>query len=157
MNNPDKKAFSLVEALIVMFIILLITGLTVPNYFKFSSSKKLDTVAREVSNVLRSARAHAITNRKNCNVYFYNAGKTYEMRDFFGNLIDKTYKVPDIITIVDGTNPFPVGSGAYKQAEFKPDGSGAWGADTRDVKITDIYSHEKKVTVVGTTGRVKIE
>jgi Tfp pilus assembly protein FimT len=144
MNN---KAFSIIESIAVIFIILIITAVTVPNYFRFASRKKLDTAARNIQTTLRSARSHAVTRRENVTVSFDQSNNTYEVTDSSGDIIDKIYSLPDVIVIHNDTTRFDY--------SFTPAGSLGQGGSVVIQNTTD--SSKKTITVIGSTGRATVQ
>lgn len=58
MDN-DKRGFTLIELIIVVFIVVLFAGLSLANYGQFNEEKKLDDEAKKLSAILYLARTKA--------------------------------------------------------------------------------------------------
>ena len=103
----QKKAFSLIESIAVMFIIVLVAAMTMPNYFQFASRKKLDTAARGVATALRTAREYAIANHRNYILFVDTDDNEYRISFMDAvnpnqeHVVEKTYHVPLGIDITD--------------------------------------------------------
>ncbi len=61
--NPQERAFTLVELLAVMGILVLMIGATVPAITGLSQGNRLSTAASLVSNMMSVARTEAVTQR----------------------------------------------------------------------------------------------
>ena len=64
LQRRTVNAFTLLELLVVMGIILLVLGFTVPAVTGLSKSNNLNTAGRNVADLLTAARAEAITQRR---------------------------------------------------------------------------------------------
>ena len=58
-NLKEKKGLSLIEALVVLFIIGIITAVALPYFFGFYSGAELKTAGRRIASVLRAAKSYA--------------------------------------------------------------------------------------------------
>lgn len=63
-----RKAFTIVELLVVVSIISIFTLMSAPLIIKFSENIRIRTAAREVCTVMRTARRLAITRRQDVSV-----------------------------------------------------------------------------------------
>ena len=59
MDN-NNKGFTFIELIIVVFVLLLFTGLTIANYGNFNEEKKLEDELKRLSSVLHLARTKAV-------------------------------------------------------------------------------------------------
>jgi len=69
-RNLRSYGFTLIEVVIVIFIMLLMTTVTVPSLKMFADSTKLRTAARSINGLLEFARGSAITERTEYAVLF---------------------------------------------------------------------------------------
>lgn len=58
-----RKGFTMVEVTLVVVVILLLAGMTIPRYMGTLSTKRVDTAALQVTTAMRFARQMAITIR----------------------------------------------------------------------------------------------
>ncbi|MDO8489397.1 MAG: hypothetical protein Q7S42_04735, partial [Candidatus Omnitrophota bacterium] len=66
--QSDKKGSILIESIFIIYITIIVFGMTVPFYFKFISKTKLELSTHEVCSIFNTARSYAITNNKTCEV-----------------------------------------------------------------------------------------
>jgi type II secretion system protein H len=76
-RNLRSYGFTLIEVVIVIFIMLLMTTVTVPSLKMFADSTKLRTAARSINGLLEFARGSAITERTEYAVLFDPTNKQY--------------------------------------------------------------------------------
>jgi len=76
-RNLRSYGFTLIEVVIVIFIMLLMTTVTVPSLKMFADGTKLRTAARSINGLLEFARASAITERTEYVVLFDSTNKQY--------------------------------------------------------------------------------
>jgi len=76
-RNLRSHGFTLIEVVIVIFIMLLMTTITVPSLKMFADSTKLRTAARSINGLLEFARASAITERTEYVVLFDLTNRQY--------------------------------------------------------------------------------
>lgn len=76
-RNLRSYGFTLIEVVIVIFIMLLMTTVTVPSLKMFADGTKLRTAARSINGLLEFARGSAITERTEYAVLFDPTNKQY--------------------------------------------------------------------------------
>jgi prepilin-type N-terminal cleavage/methylation domain-containing protein len=78
----DSKAFTLVELLVVISIIILLATISAPTLSLVANSKRLENAGRTVQSALNEARRLAITKRRHHKVVFAESGlKVYDMEE----------------------------------------------------------------------------
>lgn len=166
-NSPT--GFTLIELIVVLTIISIIFGMSVPFFAKFTKGSKLKNAAANIGTVLRTARSYAVTKRKNHLVIIndkqdaglYYAVKIYQTGDD-AKTIDKWHEFPQGIEIdritgfsnADVPFPYDISPPVNKPViEFKPNGGAK---QNGSIYIKDSDNKYKQIIVIGTTGRVKI-
>lgn len=165
----NKKAFTLIEAIIVLAIMTMFFAISMPLFSRFMEKSKLDTTARSIVSALRTGRSYAISNNDDYYVFFdvNTTPNTYFIsEDEDGSSVkEKTYKLPTGIWFYDPDGALAIGftKGTHltaKAACFRPAGELDETAN-RSVFIADgndaNAEHKKEINVERTTGRVRIE
>ena len=153
-----KKGITLIELIVVMTIIIIITAASIPSFLKFTNTARLRAGARDITTALRTTRRLAITTRvaRAVKIYLYdheadqykNAVTFYETADAI-----KTQWAAANIYFIDGTVPSTPSPSPHRLTfTFKPRGTTSCGA----IRVVDPNDRYIKITVQGTTGRVKI-
>lgn len=72
------RGFTLIELLLVISILLLITGLSLPFYSQFLTQNNLNLTATQIANQIRKAQTYTIAGRRQSNwgVYYYGSTMT---------------------------------------------------------------------------------
>ena len=155
--KKNRRSFTLIEMLVVLAVIVLILGVSVPFFASFSKGAKLKTVASDVSEILNSARSLAITNRKNYSVVFdfIDYPHSYYIIDEKDQLFGKRYYLPSSIRFHRPNNPDSPTTFSSAKATFSS--TGGLIGNSGSVWIADTKGGFRCVTVSNTTGRVKID
>ena len=156
-KTEDRKGFTLMEMLVVLAVIGLLLGVSIPFFSGFTKGAKLKTATKGVAALLNTARGLAITYRKNYSVIFDYSAQTHEyyIIDEEGQVYTKKYSLPSSIRFFRPSDPahpttFPSRAAAFSSAGGLTGSSGSvWLAD----KKGDI----RRITVSNTTGRVRID
>ena len=83
--NKKNKAFSLLEMVVVLFIIGLILGITVPTFGPMMRTSRLKGAVQNLADAMESARQYAKTIGKQCDIVFAAGIDT--------SLDNKSYKI----------------------------------------------------------------
>ncbi len=152
-NLKEKKGLSLIEALVVLFIIGIITAVALPYFFGFYSGAELKTAGRRVASVLRTAKSYAEAKNVDYQVVFSIpvANKLemaiYEDPSGLNTKVGKTEKIELSSSVVFST------TFTDNKATFTPQGTSNGGTVT--INNTD-KNKRIDITVSAVTGRVKI-
>lgn len=151
------RAFTLLETLIVLVIMVMFMAFSAPFFTGFAERSKLETAARGVTSALRTTRGFAITNNRGFYVEF-DTGVTpheYGVMDTVGTATDYTDD-----TEMDKMDRLPAGvlfqniGFTDNRAIFTTTGALSE-SGSRTVEVTD-GANTKTITVTKTTGAVKI-
>ena len=96
-----KKGFTLIEILLVVGIITIIAGLSVPFYRSFQVDQEMDIASKEILGTLRDAQNRSITGRDDITwgVHFDLSSNEYGIFQgtSFSSYSDDSYVVPNVI------------------------------------------------------------
>jgi len=152
-----KKAFTLMEMLVVLAVVVLLLGVSIPFFASFTKGAKLKTAGKNLIGILNTARSRAITYRKNYSVTFDTSTSphSYYISDDEGEIYKKKYSLPSSIRFYRSQSPETPTTFTANQATFSPRGGlvGSAGA----VWIADKREGFRRISVSNTTGRVKID
>ncbi len=153
------KGFTILELIVVIFIMGLVVATSIPSFLNFTRNAKLNGAARNIVSCLHSARQYAITNNLRCQVRIYgkngnpikNAVLIYSEDSYgsenYSERIERTLRMASGIYIYfQSTNEEIV--------TFEPTG-GAEGSNPETIRVGD-GSNERGITVINATGRIKI-
>jgi prepilin-type N-terminal cleavage/methylation domain-containing protein len=162
-DRPFLTGFTLLETLVVLVIIGILTGLTLPYFFKFYSGQELKNSARVVASVLQTTRSYAQAKNTDYDMIFWYGTSEDETwltmaiyEDFDTNGWDEQVGKSEKLSLsksIGFETTFPSEGGGYR-ATFTPQGT-AKAAGTVTIKNT---AQDKKIeiTVATVTGRIKI-
>ena len=156
-NLISRKGFTLMEMLIVLAVIVLILGVSIPFFSSFTKGAKLKTAAKDITAVLNTARNLVITHRRNYSVTFdYSARPhSYYITDEDNQLYEKKYYLPSSIRFNRPSNPDQPTTFTSDEAIFSSTGGLTAGAGS--AWIADRRGDFRRISVSNTTGRVKID
>lgn len=163
-RTPSKKyplfltGFTLLETIIVLTIITIVFAVSIPLFSRLAESAKLNTAARSVVSVLRTARGYAISQNTNYYVFFDSVSYYISDTDDGINIIEKVYELPTGITFqipIDFTGG--AGGADGDGACFRPTGELDEVAQDTSIVLQDAGGELRTITVERTTGRVRID
>ena len=143
---------TLVELLVVMGVIGLILGISVPSLMGFAKTVRLKTAVREVIGLLSLARSQAISVHENHVVVIDQAGGEIRVVNEMSNEpLEQIVRLPSSVTLELQSGGQP---SSKTQFVFRPTGS----LLGRTVSLI-LSDHEKRytITVTGSTGSVSVQ
>ncbi|MFA5392971.1 MAG: prepilin-type N-terminal cleavage/methylation domain-containing protein [Candidatus Ratteibacteria bacterium] len=145
-----KRGFSLIEALVVLFLTVCIMWGTLPQFLRHQKERELKLACLTVKQTFNSARFQAIKDRKNFEVIINHKGNILRIGNVeTGEVVGREEKLPDGISIVSFSNNFfPI--------IFRPDG-GLSGISGSMVVRDERTGRGYKMILYNLTGKVKIE
>ena len=168
----NKRGFTLIELVIVLAIMAMFFGISVPLFSRFGEKTQLEATARSIASTLTTARGYSIKENVDYYVFFDSTTSphTYfiSKADDGSSSIEKTSKLPPGISFyyhVDWEDPDPAGPIGFTKgttanaALFKP--TGELDETTNDTAVyiaddTASSANWKKIAVERTTGRVRV-
>lgn len=152
-----KRAFTLMEMLVVLAVIVLLIGISIPFFASFTKGAKLKASTKDIMVVLNTARSLAITKRKNYSVTFDSATQphSFYITDKDGEIYGKRYSLSSSVRFHRPQDPENPTTFFANKATFTP--RGGLTAGTSSVWLADKKDNFRRITVFNTTGRVKID
>lgn len=154
--KTGDKAFTLVEMLVVLAIIAMLMGISIPFTTGFGKGLKLKTASRAITGVLHVARSNAITMRKNYSVVFdVNSGQFW-IEDSEGKVYEKKYSLPATVRFkVKGDEEADPVTFKNDKVIFTPDGAieGASGS----IIVTDKQGGSKIISITSSTAKITVD
>jgi len=156
MSDKRIKAFTLVEMLVVLAIIAMLLGLSLPFTSAFGKGLRIKTTARAIVGVLRLARSYAITYRNKYIVRFDVDNNSYWIEDMDGKLIDKKYFLPSSVKFsIPGDEKKDPISFQDDRIVFYP--SGAIEDPGGFITISDKQGGSRTISIIGSTGKISVD
>ncbi|MBN2096914.1 MAG: hypothetical protein JW714_00385 [Candidatus Omnitrophica bacterium] len=157
MSITGRKAFTLMEMLVVLGVIILLLGVSIPFFASFSKGAKLKTAAKDVTAILNTARSLAINQRANYSVVFDYSEfpHSYYIADASQTAVNKKYYLPKTIRFYRPSDPEAPTNFSEDKATFST--TGGLTANSGSVWLSDKKGDFRRVNVSNTTGRVKID
>lgn len=152
-----RQSFTLMEMLVVLAVVVLILGVSIPFFATFTKGAKLKTAAKDVTAVLNTARSMAITQRKKYSVSFdYSAQPHFfYITDENNQVYGKKYYLPTSIRFYRPQDSLHPTTFTDDKATFSS--TGGLTGSTGSVWIADKRDNTRRIAVSNTTGRVKID
>ena len=150
-NRRCLFGFTLVELLIVIALMAIITGITVPAFVGMGRGAGMRGAVSSVRSTLSLLRQWAITHREEVTFHYFDGGASsasYYYATASGALIEKTNELPLEVRFTEN-----------KSITFKTDGGLASGTTPEDIIIADrkTTSQKKTISVNGLTGGIRVE
>lgn len=142
--------------LVVLAIMAMLMGVSLPFTSGFGKGLKIKTTARAILGTLRLARSNAITHRGEYSVIFDASSGEYWIEDPEGGILEKKYRITSAIKfkIPDDENADPITFEGDKVV-FYPTG-GAKGS-TGSITISDKRGQSRVISIITGTGKITIE
>ncbi len=151
----NRRAFTLVEMLIVLAIVAMIMAISVPFTSGFGKGLRIKTAARAITGMIKVAKSNAITFRKKYSVVFDVKKSQYWIEDETGHVYEKKYFLPSSIKFeIKGDEEGDPVTFENDRVTFNSSGSteGPGGSAT----FTDKQGSSRTISVTGATGRIAI-
>lgn len=149
-----RRGFSLIEMMVVLGIIALVVGMSLPYFGRFNSSSGIRAAARQISSLLYTGRSLAITHRKPYAVVFNIADGEVTIQDASSSeIVDKRYHIPAAISLENPDGSDPV-SFKDDRVIFTP--TGGLAGETGTLWLKDKKGNTVNITVRQSTGRIKV-
>jgi Tfp pilus assembly protein FimT len=152
-----KNSFTLIEMLVVLGIMVLIAGLSLPFFSGFAKGARLKQAAKEVSSVFRTARNLAVTQHQEHSVQFVIDDETvqYYISEANDTLVEKKHTLPAGVTICRPSQPSESITFENNKVTFKTTGSidGSGGA----LWLSDSQGKFKRISILPASGRVMVD
>ncbi len=155
--SDSRPGFTLMEMLVVLAVIILLLGVSIPFFASFTKGAKLKTAAKDLTAVLNTARSLAITQRKVYSVIFDFSGQLhrYYIVDQDSQVYGKKYNLPSAVRFYRPDDPEQPTTFSSHQASFST--TGGLTGSTGSVWLSDKKGNFRRITVSNTTGRVQID
>jgi|TARA_Y100000031_G_C8052445_1_gene306787 prepilin-type N-terminal cleavage/methylation domain-containing protein len=157
-GNPSfrQKGFTLVEMLVVLAIIAMIMGLSVPFTTSFGKGLKIKTSARAIVGTIRLARSYAITRRKEYTIVFDVENNEYWIEDSSSKILEKKRRFPSSIKfkIAGDEDQDPV---TFEDDKVTFNATGAIEGISGSITITDRKNQSRTISIIGSTGKITVE
>lgn len=149
----DGRAFTLVEMLIVLAIMAMIMGMSLPFTSGFGKGLKIKTTAKAIIGMIRVARSNAATLRKNYSVVFDSKKSQYWIEDSAGQVYEKKYPLPSSIKfeIKGDKDADPI---TFENDKVTFNSSGSIEGASGSVTITDKQSGSRTISVTAATENI---
>ncbi len=153
-KEDKQKGFSLIEMMVVLGIIALVVGMSLPYFGRFNSGSGIRAAARQISSLLYTGRSMAITHRKPYAVVFNVNEREVTLQDAASlEIVDKRYHIPAAISLENPDGSDPV-SFKDDRVIFTPTGGVA--GETGTLWFKDKKNNTISITVHQSTGRIKV-
>lgn len=151
----SKRAFTLVEMLVVLAIIGMIMAISVPFTSGFGKGLRIKTATRAVGGIINAAKSNAVTFRKNYSVVFDVKKNQYWIEDDTGRLYEKKYFLPGSVgfKVKGDDHADPV---TFENDRITFNASGSAGGVSGSVTLTDKQGDSRTISVAGATGKITI-
>lgn len=155
----SRRGFTLVEMLVVLAIIGMLLGISLPFTSSFGKGLRIKTAARAILGTLRVARSNAITYRREYTAVFDVENGEYWIEDSGGAIFEKKRR---LARSIEFKTPASEGEEAADPVTFEDDkvifrSTGAIQGSSGSVSITDKSGDSRTISIIGSTGKITIE
>lgn len=142
--------------LVVLAIVAMLLGISVPFASRFGKGLRLKTSARAILGTLRVAKSNAVTYRENHSVVFDAEKGEYWIEYSGEKIFEKKHRLPGSINfqVPDDETKDPI---TFEDDRVIFYSTGAIEGSGGSITITDKEGDSKTITVVGSTGKIIIE
>ncbi len=155
LTGKEEKGFSLIEMMVVLAIIALVVGMSLPYFGRFTGGNALRASTRQISSLIYTARSLAITHRKPYAVTFDVMEGDVAVKDAGSSeLVEKQYHLPETISLEHPEGADPVG---FKDDRIVFTPTGGVSGETGTLWLKDRKGNTAQITVHQSTGRLKVE
>ena len=143
---------TLVELLVVLGIIALVVGISVPSLSGYAKHLRLKTAIRQVVGLLSFARSSAISSHADYAVIFDADRQELVVTNVIsGETLERVVKLPTSVTL-----EFQVGGEASAETQVTFHSTGSLAGRTTSLVLSD-QEHHHTITVTGATGAVTVQ
>jgi type IV fimbrial biogenesis protein FimT len=150
-NRSDKRAFTLIELIIVLAIMGIVAAIAAPNFTVYMANSRLNGAARMVMSDLMHARQQAVTQNNSFRVIFSGNHQYTILDDDNGNGSADTGEATEPRDIL--TDYHDVTFSVSSNPVFYPRGT----ALGTTVTLTSSKTGDSRYVKAASTGRVKID
>jgi len=156
LRTGKRKAFTLVEMLVVLAIIAMLLGISLPFTSGFGKGLRIKTAARAILGTLRVARSNAITYREKYSVIFDVDAGEYWIEDSDARTFERKRRLPSSIEfrIPDDEEADPV---TFEDDEVVFYTTGAAKGMSGSITITDRQGVSRVISIIASTGKITVE
>jgi type IV fimbrial biogenesis protein FimT len=123
MNTPRQRAFTLVELLVTLAVLVVLLGLALPAFSKMIQQNRSEAIRNQLVSTLHAARAFAVERRQNIEVCGSSQGEECDQAWHLGWLMRGVDGEPIVLLFnrLDGA-PKLKWAGLSKQIQFQANG-----------------------------------
>ncbi len=151
-----KIGFTLVEMLVVLAIVAMLLGISLPFTSGFGKGLRIKTSARAVMGTLRVARSNAITHREENTVVFDVEEGEYWIEDSNGAIFEKKRRLSRSIEfkVPEDEESDPI---TFEEDKVTFYSTGAIKGISGSITIADKRNESRTISIIGSTGKITIE
>ncbi len=147
--------FTIIEMIVVLAIIGMVLGMSLPYFGRFTSGTQIRGVIRQLSSILYTARSLSITHRKPYAVVLDTTEHEVRIEDpTVSQVVEKRYPIPSTVQFEhpEGLDPITFQD---DRIVFTP--TGGLEGETGTIWLRDKKGNSMSITVLQSTGKVKVQ